>query len=188
MIIYTGNGHQVRSRYHGILVTDLSVRVAAFDCGAASILADVQTNNGHHPNPSALPQEIVSILTTATPGELDNRSISFPLTNGECICRVSVLRSCKDESAEPMLALHLRRATDFRQEIEAFAAEHDLTLRERQTLLGIANGLTCKEIAEKLKLSPNTVKSFLRLLMGKIGVARRGEIISKLLEHQRYRT
>lgn len=188
MMIHAGADRHVRARYHGILLTDLSVRVAALDCGAASILADVETDNGHRSGPAALPQEVVATLRRVPPGELDNRSISFRLTNGVCVCRVSVLHSCTDDDATPMLALHLHRATDIRQEIEAFASAHDLTLRERQTLLGIANGLTCKEIAEKLNLSPNTVKSFLRLLMVKIGVARRGEIISKLLDHQRFRT
>ena len=76
-----------------------------------------------------MPQEVIATLSRVPPGELDNRSISFRLTNGVCVCRVSVLHSSTDDAAEPMLALHLQRTTDFRQEIETFAAAHDLTLR-----------------------------------------------------------
>jgi len=187
MIIYAGGDRRARARHQGILLTDLSVSVAAFDNCAASILAAIQTENGRGPELAPLPAELVSVLINRPAAELDNRRITFRTASGECICRVSVLHPYNSRVGQPMLALHLYQSTDLNDEIEEFAAEHELTPRERQTLLGIANGLTCKEIAGELDLSPNTVKSFLRLLMVKIGVARRGEIISKVLDHQRYR-
>ena len=43
-------------------------------------------------------------------------------------------------------------------------------------------GLTSKEVAIRMNISPNTVKAFLRLVMGKMGVTTRAGIVAKLLE------
>ena len=44
-------------------------------------------------------------------------------------------------------------------------------------------GLTNKQLAQQLNITPNTVKAFLRLVMVKMGVARRSGVVVKLLEH-----
>ena len=46
-------------------------------------------------------------------------------------------------------------------------------------------GLTSKEIAVRMKISPNTVKAFLRLVMVKMKVSTRSGIAGKLKEHDR---
>jgi len=45
-----------------------------------------------------------------------------------------------------------------------------LTTREREVLAHMADGAGCKEIGERLHLSPNTVRSHKQSLMGKLGV------------------
>ena len=45
----------------------------------------------------------------------------------------------------------------------------------------LIQGMTTKEIAGSLNLSPNTVKSFLRLVMTKMGVTTRSGIVGKVL-------
>jgi DNA-binding NarL/FixJ family response regulator len=45
-----------------------------------------------------------------------------------------------------------------------------LTARERQVLTGIAEGLTNKEIAARLQLSPRTVESYRESLIRKLGI------------------
>ncbi len=57
-----------------------------------------------------------------------------------------------------------------------------LTPREQQTVQALLQGLTSKEIAERMKISPNTVKAFIRLVMLKMNVSTRSGIIGKLLE------
>jgi DNA-binding CsgD family transcriptional regulator len=42
-------------------------------------------------------------------------------------------------------------------------------------------GLTSKEIAERMKISPSTVKAFLRLVMVKMSVSTRSGIVGKVL-------
>jgi DNA-binding CsgD family transcriptional regulator len=86
-------------------------------------------------------------------------------------------------STQSIVALHLHRSSSSGEAVDELAAEYDLTQREQEALLGISRGLTCKEVAELMKISPNTVKAYLRLIMVKMGVTRRAGIMGKLLEH-----
>lgn len=63
------------------------------------------------------------------------------------------------------------------------AAEFNLTEREREALSGISLGLTIKELAKQMKISPHTVKAYLRVIMVKMGVSTRAAIVAKILEH-----
>ena len=55
-----------------------------------------------------------------------------------------------------------------------------LTARERETVQFLLEGFTSKEIAQRMKISPNTVKAFIRLVMVKMGVSTRSGIIGKI--------
>jgi DNA-binding CsgD family transcriptional regulator len=52
-----------------------------------------------------------------------------------------------------------------------------LTVREREAVGLLVRGLTSKEIAQQMGISPNTVKSFLRLVMTKTGVSTRSGLV-----------
>jgi DNA-binding CsgD family transcriptional regulator len=56
-----------------------------------------------------------------------------------------------------------------------------LTAREVETVQFLLEGFTSKEIAERMKISPNTVKAFIRLVMVKMGVSTRSGIIGKII-------
>jgi DNA-binding CsgD family transcriptional regulator len=58
------------------------------------------------------------------------------------------------------------------------------TLRENQTVELLLQGLTSKEIASRLGISPNTVKAFVRMVMVKMGVTTRSGIVGKLFVSQ----
>jgi DNA-binding CsgD family transcriptional regulator len=53
---------------------------------------------------------------------------------------------------------------------------HPLTRREREVLALIAAGQTNREMAESLVVSPETVKTHVRHVLGKLGAARKAEI------------
>lgn len=61
------------------------------------------------------------------------------------------------------------------------AAQYHLTEREGQALEGISAGLTTKEIAAGMNISPNTVRSLLRAVMLKMDVATHVALVAKLL-------
>jgi len=61
------------------------------------------------------------------------------------------------------------------------SSQFGLTRREQETIQLLLQGLTSKEIAERMGISPNTVKAFLRLVMVKMGVSTRSGIVGKIV-------
>jgi DNA-binding NarL/FixJ family response regulator len=61
------------------------------------------------------------------------------------------------------------------------AREYRLTEREGETISHLKLGLTSKEIAARMQVSPNTVKVFLRSIMSKMSVSTRSGILGKLI-------
>jgi len=59
--------------------------------------------------------------------------------------------------------------------------DFELTPREKETVELLIQGLTSKEIATRMKISPNTVKAFLRIVMVKMGVSTRSGILGKVI-------
>jgi pimeloyl-ACP methyl ester carboxylesterase/DNA-binding CsgD family transcriptional regulator len=58
----------------------------------------------------------------------------------------------------------------------------DLTLREREVLELLAQGYRNQEIAQKLVLTPKTVRNYISIIFGKLGVHSRGEAIVRARE------
>ena len=56
-----------------------------------------------------------------------------------------------------------------------------LTRREREAIAYLLEGLSSKEIANRMTVSANTVKAVLRLIMVKMGVSSRLEIVAKII-------
>lgn len=59
----------------------------------------------------------------------------------------------------------------------------ELTRREREVLCLLVQGLTNAEIAERLTISPSTVKVHVSHILSKLNVSRRGEAISLAIQH-----
>lgn len=73
-------------------------------------------------------------------------------------------------------------ASQFRRQREAKYARCGLTRREYDTLRRIAIGETNAEIAAALRLSPNTVKSYVQVALQKLGARNRVEALSRAVE------
>ena len=80
----------------------------------------------------------------------------------------------------PALVLLLERNPNGAVNLAEICARFSLTPREQETVKLLFEGLTSKEIADRMKISPNTVKAFLRLVMVKMGVSTRSGIIGKM--------
>jgi DNA-binding NarL/FixJ family response regulator len=59
------------------------------------------------------------------------------------------------------------------------------TQREREVLEYLLQGMSSKVIANRMNLSPSTVKGFVRLIMIKTGVSSRSAIVAKIMMIQR---
>jgi DNA-binding CsgD family transcriptional regulator len=81
----------------------------------------------------------------------------------------------------PCHVLMLERRDRTRVDISSAALVFRLTAREQETLGFLIQGLTSKEIANHMGVSPHTVKAFLRLVMSKMQVSTRSGIVGKLL-------
>ena len=98
-------------------------------------------------------------------------------------CRMfSVFQNCaKATGPATGLLIEASRSKEMRE--SELAEEFRLSKREEETVSLLTLGLTSKEIALRMGVSPNTIKVFLRLIMTKMAVNTRSGIIGKLLRN-----
>jgi DNA-binding CsgD family transcriptional regulator len=110
---------------------------------------------------------------------------SFQCGNHCYSVRLFALTANGSLPSHPAHALLLERsdctAIDFSSALNLFR----LTPRECETLEFLMQGMTSKEIASHMGVSPHTVKAFLRLVMSKMQVSTRSGIIGKLISSHR---
>jgi DNA-binding CsgD family transcriptional regulator len=94
-------------------------------------------------------------------------------------CRTFQVNSAADKESEPSLAVILERGSGRSLPLTDLSERFRLTTREKEVFLCLLQGLTSKEIAARMAISPNTVKAFLRLIMVKMGVSTRSGIVGK---------
>ncbi|PYR86469.1 MAG: hypothetical protein DMG18_02585, partial [Acidobacteria bacterium] len=95
------------------------------------------------------------------------------------LCRTFALeQECNKNLKKPAIAITLERRHSVLIDL---ATRFQLTDREIEAVQHLADGLTSKEIAQRMNISPNTVKVFLRLVMLKMGVTTRSGVIGKLI-------
>ena len=64
--------------------------------------------------------------------------------------------------------------------------EYGLSARERETLEGMVDGLTAKEIAARMKVSYHTIDTYVRSIYTKLHVQSRGGAVAKAIREQLY--
>jgi DNA-binding CsgD family transcriptional regulator len=79
------------------------------------------------------------------------------------------------------LLIMLERKSNEAVTMAEVSETYGLTGREQETVQFLLEGFTSKEIAQRMKISPNTVKAFIRLVMVKMGVSTRSGIIGKIV-------
>jgi DNA-binding NarL/FixJ family response regulator len=84
-------------------------------------------------------------------------------------------------SAQATTAILLERAQRRSFDSSQAAARFNLSQRERETVELLVHGYTSKEIASRMQISPDTVKTFVRLIMVKMGVSTRSGLVGKIL-------
>jgi len=100
------------------------------------------------------------------------------------LCRIFNLASGWKNCRTPAVAVLIERAHQVSFQVSLIAERFQLTPREEETVSLLLGGLTSKEIAQRMQISPNTVKSFLRLVMIKMGVSSRPGIMGKIFKTQ----
>ncbi len=97
-------------------------------------------------------------------------------------CRTFSVNSHSSDPSHATVILFERSPRGGSIDIAQVAAEFHLTERERETVGFLLDGLTSKQIAERMNISANTVKAFIRLVMVKMAVSTRSGIVGKMVK------
>jgi DNA-binding CsgD family transcriptional regulator len=165
----------------GFLLLDSSLRPIAFNAEAIRILS--------YPNrlPNVRPADV--FLAERIRESLLNRqpSCESPLVNEfrsgrrRYVCRAFSVDSDTKGPSHASVAVLLQRAPVGLLPLSPVSEQFKLTRRERDALEHLLQGLSNKEIATRMSVSPNTVKVFLRLIMLKMEVSSRAAIVAKIM-------
>jgi DNA-binding CsgD family transcriptional regulator len=168
----------------GLVLMDMSFKAIALDRGAATILGDLQGSGVQHAPSFSIPSEVQKAIRDSRLGDLPDVKVRLHLGSRDYKCHAFLVKSQSDSLPHEIVVLHLERDSSPADRVTELSAEYQLTTREQEALRGIALGLTSKELADRMEISPGTVKSFLRMIMIKLGVRTRGAILAKLIEYK----
>ncbi len=162
----------------GILLLNSHFQPVHYNAEAANILGyPKKTRTAPSLDPVFTPSQLTSLHKPVVPIVLE-----FTSGRRRYVCRAFQLdgRSNADSRVQPRLVLMLERETRDVNDIARLTEEFQLTNRESETVKLLLKGLTSKEIAVEMCISPNTVKAFLKLAMAKVGASNRTALVARL--------
>ena len=165
----------------GLVIVDASLNVVAANGHAVQILAfPAGSEKANRPN--ILLREKISSLVPRNSQKESVNVREFRSGRRTYLCRSFVLETrVNGEFPSPAHVLVLERKASNITALSEANEKFGLTPREQETIQLLMEGLTSKEIAERMKISPSTVKAFLRLVMVKMSVNTRSGIVGKVL-------
>jgi DNA-binding CsgD family transcriptional regulator len=163
----------------GLLLVDSKLKLLHFNSEAVKILAYPTVPERIKRLDVFLSDRVRSGLISECAAE-QQFTKEFKSGNRRYTCRTFALEPQEAESFQQATVLLLER-NPFRENALSQASQmFGFTPRENQTVELLLQGLTSKEIATRLDISPNTVKAFVRLVMVKMGVTTRSGIVGKI--------
>jgi DNA-binding CsgD family transcriptional regulator len=140
-------------------------------------------------NPQAIPrltsfvsEKIRSLVMDVGAGNHFVAPRAFTSGRRQYHCRLFRLNAAlRNSNTGSAMALLIERNLPLSYDFARIAGMHRLTQRESETAELLLRGLSSKEIAQRMKVSPNTVKTFLRMIMVKMNVTNRTGIVLKFL-------
>jgi DNA-binding CsgD family transcriptional regulator len=126
-----------------------------------------------------LTTRIRSLFFAAESANVPGSVITFPSGRRIYEGRAYCVNALAKGDTQVSIAILLQRRSSKVAALNTVSERFNLTTREQQVLQYISHGLTTKEIAVGLEISPNTVKNFVRMIMVKMGVSTRSGIVGK---------
>ncbi len=164
----------------GIALVDGNFRLIAISNEAEPILHTIGGSFGGSNGKASLSPNLLDRLNARS--ELNSAPILLTARGREYSCRVFELGAWSDDITPPVLVLHFKQEKSVVETVFQVGEEYHLTDREQEALIGVAMGLSSKELAVRMNISPHTVKAFLRLVKIKMGSSTRAGIVGKLIE------
>lgn len=163
----------------GFLLADESLKPIYANDAAVLILNYARPGTPSQPAP--ILQERLRTIYDDERVAVESSATTFLSGRRRYTCRRFLLESRSGHLQPPMIALLLERSAREAFDLSEASRRYHLSRRECETVQHLMHGLTTKEIAECMTVSPNTVKQFIRLVMTKMGVTTRSGIVGKLL-------
>ena len=158
----------------GFVLLDSSLKPVFYNVEALRILG---YPSGPLRTPDAAFLRSVRSFAEQTRGVDVEATTSFVSGRRRYVCRAFGLEPAIPAGSSPAIAITFERDSSLRDQVARF----QLTDREIEVVQHLASGLTSKEIAQRMNISLNTVKTFFRLVMIKMGVTTRAGVIGKLV-------
>lgn len=169
----------------GFLLVDCSFSPVSFNGEAIQILGYPDNIEKLTRSELQLTEEIRSRLKTGQSSDDLLFVTEFQSGKRRYSCRAFHIKTHKGtygrDQARPSIAVLLERGLSALVPLSEVCQRFNLTQREREVLHYLLQGMRNQEIANRMNLSPNTVRAFLRLIMIKTGVSSRSGLVSKII-------
>ncbi len=168
----------------GLLLMDSSLNPISFNAEAIQILGypDKLANLRH--TEVFLGEKIRSTLLSGQRSGDAPLVTEFRSGKRHYFCRAFLVDVHSKDPSHPSIAVLLERGPSGLVPLSKISQQFNFTQREGEALTYLMQGLSSKEIANRMNVSPNTVKAFLRLIMIKTGVSSRSAVVGKIMMTQ----
>jgi DNA-binding CsgD family transcriptional regulator len=169
----------------GFLLLDSSLSIVSFNGEAVQILS-YPDNVTILTNSDLLLTETIRSRLITQPSSGESVFVKqFKSGRRTYFCRAFLIDSHAKEPGQPTTAVLLERGPSGLVLLSQVCQQFKFTQREREVLEYLLQGMSSKVIANRMNLSPSTVKAFVRLIMIKTGVSSRSAIVAKIMMIQR---
>lgn len=169
----------------GFLMVDCSLSPVSFNDEAIQILGYPDNIEKLARSELHLTEEIRSRLKTGQSSDDLLFVTEFQSGKRRYFCRAFQIKTHIGtpgrDQARPSIAVLLERGPSALVPLSEVCQRFNLTQREREVLQYLLQGMSNREIANRMNLSRNTVRAFLRLIMIKTGVSSRAGLVSKII-------
>jgi DNA-binding CsgD family transcriptional regulator len=171
----------------GFVVADAALRPLSANHEAIAILLYPGALEPPHSFTEAFEKKIRRSLLCAhslsSSPNTTNPVVQFKSGRREYLCRAFLLdhESNKEISNAAAVLLVIERRVSGCLAVCQITQKFHLTHREEEVLTLLLQGLSSKEMAGRMRISLNTVKAFMRLVMIKMGASSRSEIAATVL-------
>ena len=163
----------------GFLLLDSSLTPIVVNSIAAEVLSFPQKPEATKRFEDSLIAKVRSALLTRQPDSESPVVADYRSGRRRYSCRSFRVDSGLKGCGRWTIAILLERGASEAVSVVHAVKKYHLTIREQEVLRYLLEGLKNKEIAERMVISPSTVKAFLRLIMIKMGVSTRSGIVGK---------
>jgi len=168
----------------GFLLIDSSLHPVLFNAEAVQILGYPDNIENLTSSDLLLTEKIRSSLITR-PSQSESVFVTeFRSGRRRYFCRTSLVDSHAKEPSQANIAVLLERGPSGLVPLSQISQQFKLTRREREVLEYLLQGMSTVAIANRMNLSPSTVKAFLRLIMIKTGASSRSTIVRTIIMTQ----